>query len=125
MISFPGRHIIECMSAASVELFDTLTDAQILDEWRGIEAARRELEQRECAVIAQVSTRSLAFVHGCKSTVDFARALLTIGAVDAARRLKLADAVNPRRSPTGELLPAEHEHVAAASTPVRSRGRRR
>jgi len=102
------------MSATSVELFDSLTDAQILERLRDIEAARRELEQRECAIIAQVSTRSLAFVHGCKSTVDFARALLTIGAVDAARRLKLADAVTPRRSPTGELLPAEHEDVAAA-----------
>ena len=62
MISFHGRHIIEYMSATSVELFDSLTDAQILDEWRGIEAARRELEQRECAVIAQVSTRSLTSI---------------------------------------------------------------
>ena len=65
-------------------------------------------------MIAQVSTRSLAFANGCKSTVDFARQLLTIGAVDAARRLKLAAAVTPRRSPTGEQLPAAHEAVAAA-----------
>jgi hypothetical protein len=41
---------------------------------------------------------------------------LTIGAHDAAGRVKLAAAVNPRRSPVGELLPPEHPEAAAAFT---------
>jgi hypothetical protein len=104
------------MSAPPIESLDSLSDAQVLDGLRTIERDRRELEQREAALLGQVRTRSLAFVHGCKNDVDFLRHLLTIGACDAAGRVKLAVAVNPRRSPVGELLPAEHVEVAAAFT---------
>jgi hypothetical protein len=104
------------MSAPPIESFDSLSDAQVLDGLRAIESDRRELEQREAALLGQVRTRSLAFVHGCKNDVDFLRHLLTIGAHDAAGRVKLAAAVNPRRSPVGELLPPEHPEAAGAFT---------
>ena len=116
MIAFLGRYRIECMSASTFESLDSLADAQILDRLREIERTRRQLEVQESALLGQVRCRSLAFTHGCKNDVDFLRHLLTIGAHDAASRVKLAAAVNPRRSPVGELLPPEHPEAAAAFT---------
>ena len=69
------------MSAPPVE---QLTDDQVLQRWRQIETDRRRLEREEAALIGQVRIRGLAFSHGCKDEVDFARHLLTIGARDAA-----------------------------------------
>src|ERR1700749_871553 len=102
------------MSASVSGSLDSLTDAQVLDQLRGVEADRRRLEIREAGLVGQVRRRGLAFVHGCKDDVAFLRHLLNIGAGDAAARVKLAAAVNPRRSYAGEGLPAEHPEVAAA-----------
>src|ERR1700761_6906779 len=102
------------MSASVSGSLDSLTNAQVLDRLRGIERHRRELEVEEAGLVGQVRTRGLAFVHGCKDDVAFLRHLLNIGAGDAAARVKLAAAVNPRRSYAGEVLPAEHPAGAAA-----------
>src|ERR1700755_1358226 len=102
------------MSAAVSGSLDSLTDAQVLDRLRAIERHRRELEVEEAGLVGQVRTRGVAFVHGCKDDVAFLRHLLTIGAGDAAARVKLATAVNPQRSYAGEVLPAEHPEIAEA-----------
>ncbi len=102
------------MSAPPIDSLEWLTDAQVLEEWRAIERAGRELEAREVLLIAQVDRRGLAFEAGCKNLVDFARALLRIGARDAAGRVRLAAAVGSRRTLTGDPVEAAHPLTAAA-----------
>ena len=102
------------MSAPTIDSLESLTDAQVLEEWRAIERTRRELEAREVLLIAQVDQRGLAFDAGCKNVVDFARALLRIGARDAAGRVRLAASVGPRRTLTGDPVEAAHPLTAAA-----------
>jgi hypothetical protein len=102
------------MSAPTITELDALPDAQVLDRLRHIESSRRELEVEEAALIEQVQYRSLATAHGCKKITDFLRYLLTIGARDAAGRIKLSQAVMPRRMLTGELVEPVHPQTAAA-----------
>jgi len=56
------------MSARSVEYFDSLTDAQVLQRLREIERGRRQFEIEEAALTGQVRSRGLAFTHGCTSS---------------------------------------------------------
>ena len=102
------------MNVSSVGCLETLADAQIVDALREVSRAQRELDVRLIALVDQVARRGLARSYGCKSAVQFLRQLLNIGAGEAAAKVRLAAAVSPRRSLTGEVLPALHEPTAAA-----------
>lgn len=102
------------MSAPTVESLDALTDAAVVERLLAIEALRRELAVEEAGLIEQVQRRSLAFTHGCKNEVEFLRAVLQIGARDAAGRVQLSRAVSPRRSLAGEVLAPLHPQTAEA-----------
>jgi hypothetical protein len=65
-------------------------------------------------VIAKLEARQVAFELGAKNTVDLLRHALTIGARDAAGRVKLAAAVCERRSLTGVPVEPAHPQTAAA-----------
>src|SRR6476646_296320 len=78
MAGLRGRLTAVLDELATVSL-DECADAEIVELGRECERSRRRLDPVEQRVIGQVQVRSLAFVHGCKTTVDFARHLLTIG----------------------------------------------
>ena len=68
----------------------------------------------ELGLIAQVEAEGLAYDLGAKNTAVLLRDALHIGARDAAGRVRLAAAVTPRRTLTGELVEAAHPQTAAA-----------
>src|SRR6478735_2867211 len=121
----------------AVVSLDDCADAEILQLWRELERSRRRLDPVEQRVIGQVQVRSLAFVHGCKTTVDFARHLLTIGPGEARGRIAAAEASGERRGPIYPTLAAalasgevslragadDHPHGGAAA--ARGAGRAR
>jgi hypothetical protein len=103
--------VVDELSAVSLE---ECADAEVVELWRDVERCRRRLDPVEHRVIGQVQTRSLAFAHGCKSTVDLARHLLNIGAGEARGRVAAADALGERRSLSGERLAPIYPTLAAA-----------
>src|SRR6476646_11129826 len=113
MAGLRGRLTAVLDELATVSL-DECADAEIVELWRELERSRRRLDPVEQRVIGQVQVRSLAFVHGCKTTVDFARHLLTIGPGEARGRIAAADALGERRSLAGERLDPIYPTLAAA-----------
>ncbi|HEY8300316.1 MAG TPA: DUF222 domain-containing protein, partial [Jatrophihabitans sp.] len=102
---------MDVLVGGSLEL---LTDAQVVEGMRAELRVQHEAEVRLIGLVDQVSRRGLAQVHGCKSAVQCLRQLLNVSAGEAAAKLRLAAAVSPRHSMTGELLPAAHPDTAAA-----------
>ncbi len=94
--------------------------------WRPLKQA---IEVEQLGLIAQVEAEGLAHDLGAKSTAVLLRQVLRIGARDAAGRVRLAAAVTPRRTLTGELVEAAHPQTAAALAergdldPARGHGR--
>ena len=91
-----------------------MSGAELLDVLREQERVKHEAELVGLAVIAQLEARQVAFELGAKNTVDLLRHALTIGARDAAGRVKLAAAVCERRSLTGVPVEPAHPQTAAA-----------
>src|SRR5689334_22555341 len=89
-------------------------DEELLGLWRDVERCRRRLDPVEHRMIAQVQTRSLAFAHGCKSTTDFARHLLNVGAGEARSRVAAAEALGERRTLAGEVVEPIYPTLSAA-----------
>ncbi len=86
----------------------------VLDRLREIARAKQALDVEELGLIAQVEAEGLAYDLGAKSTAVLLRDALHISARDAAGRVRLAAAVTPRRTLTGELVEAAHPQTAAA-----------
>ncbi len=92
-----------------------MTGTAVLDrlrESRGFEAGPSRSKQ--LGLIAQVEAEGLAFDLGAKNTAVLLRDALKIGGRDAAGRVRLAAAVTPRRTLTGETVEAQHPQTAAA-----------
>ena len=96
------------MSAAS------LTGTAVLDRLRALELLKQAIEVEQLGLIAQVEAECLAHDLGAKSTAVLLRQVLRIGARDAAERVRLAAAVTPRRTLTGEPVEAAHPQTAQA-----------
>ncbi len=91
-----------------------LTGTAVLDRLRELEASKQSIEVEQLSLIAQVEAEGLAFDLGAKNTAVLLRDALKIGARDAASRVKLAAAVTPRRTLTGDTVEAAHPQTAAA-----------
>ncbi len=91
-----------------------LTGTAVLDRLRELEGRKKAIEVEQLGLIAQVEADGLAYDLGAKSTAVLLRDALHIGARDAAGRVRLAAAVTPRRTLTGELVEAAHPQTAAA-----------
>jgi hypothetical protein len=96
------------------EELDRLSGAELLDVLREQERIKHEAELVELAVIAKLEARQVASELGAKDTVDLLRHALTIGARDAAGRVKLAAAVCERRTLTGVPVEPAHPQTATA-----------
>ena len=79
-----------------------------------VETIRRRLAALDHVLIAEIDSRHLAVEHGATSTAALLRPLLRIAPREASRRVKAAADVGPRRTLTGEPLPALFEGVFAA-----------
>jgi len=91
-----------------------LTGAAVLARLREIQQQKQALDVEELALIARAEAEGLAYELGAKNTAVLLRDLLHISARDAAGRVKLAAAVTPRRTLTGEPVEAAHPQTAAA-----------
>ncbi len=91
-----------------------MTGTAVLDRLRELEASKQSIEVEQLSLIAQVEAEGLAFDLGAKNTAVLLRDALKIGARDAAGRVRLAAAVTPRRTLTGETVEAQHPQTAAA-----------
>ncbi len=91
-----------------------MTGTAVLDRLREIQRQKQALDVEELALIAQVEAECLAYDLGAKNTAVLLRQVLNIGARDAAGRVKLAAAVMPRRTLTGEPVEPAHPQTAAA-----------
>ena len=80
--------------------------------------APHEAEVRLVALVDQVARRGLAQAYGCKNAVQLLRQVFKLGAGEAAAKVRLAAAVSPRRTLTGQVLPP----VPGRSRRVRSPG---
>ncbi|HEY8301609.1 MAG TPA: DUF222 domain-containing protein [Jatrophihabitans sp.] len=116
LFRFLGRRTIEHVGVLVGDSLELLTDAQVVEGMRAELRVQHEAEVRLIGLVDQVAGRGLAQVHGCKSAVQFLRQLLKVSAGEAAAKLRLAAAISPRRTLTGELLPPAHPDTAAAFT---------
>ena len=91
-----------------------LTGTAVLDRLRELEFQKQAIEVEQLGLIAQIETEHLAYDLGAKNTTVLLRDVLRIGARDAAGRMKLALAVTPRRTLTGDPVEAAHPQTAAA-----------
>jgi hypothetical protein len=98
----------------SGEELDRLSGAELLDVLREQERVKQEADLVGLAVIAKLEARQVAFELGAKNTVDLLRHALTIGARDAAGRVKLAAAVSERTTLTGVPVEPAHPQTARA-----------
>src|SRR5690348_1574847 len=81
---------------------ESVTDDEVVEVARRLEAARRRLAPVDHAVLNQLSARSVPFTHGCRTTAVFLSELLRISRSEATGRVKTAELLGPRRTLTGE-----------------------
>ncbi len=93
---------------------DPCTDDEVLDALRRVEIARRRLAPVDHALLAEVDTRGVAGVHGCRSTAALVRLLLRVSPGEATARVRAAQSLGPRRTVTGQRLDPEFAAVGAA-----------
>ena len=86
----------------------------VLDRLRELEAQKQAIEVEQLGLIAQVEAECLAYELGAKNTAVLLRQVLNIGARDAAGRVRLAAAVTPRHTLSGEAVEAAHPQTAQA-----------
>jgi hypothetical protein len=91
-----------------------LPGEHVLDLLRDLETQKRRLATVDHALIAEVDARGLAREHACASTAVLVQQLVRISPRDAARRVRAAAALGPRRALTGEVLAPVFPAVAAA-----------
>ena len=104
---------------SAVDLLQTLdltgaTDDDVLELLRELETQKRRLPTVEHTAIGEVETRQLAHERACRDTAALLRQLLRLEPTQARARVRAAAALGPRRSLTGQVLPAIHPQTAAA-----------
>jgi hypothetical protein len=90
------------------------TDEEVLEFLRELERQKRRLPTVEHAAIAEVESRHLAHERACRDTAALLRQLLRLEPTEARARVRATAALGPRRSLTGEVLPAIYPQTAAA-----------
>lgn len=90
------------------------TDDEVLGLLRELETQKRRLPTVEHAAIAEVDSRHLAHQRGCRSTAALLRQLLRLDPGEACGRVRAAAELGPRRTLTGQPLPAVFAATAAA-----------
>ena len=93
---------------------DPLSDAELTDVVRDLEAASRRLAPVGHRVIAEVDRRGLADDHGCRETKAFLAGLLRLSRAEAKARVTAARRCGDRVSVSGEALEPLLPAVAAA-----------
>ncbi|MGN6609301.1 MAG: DUF222 domain-containing protein, partial [Jatrophihabitans sp.] len=92
-----------------------LSEAELLDAVRSVEALRCRLAAVDAAVIAELDRRDVASRHSQRSTKALLHATLRINSAEAAARVRAAAMVGPRQAfATGEPLDAAFPQTAAA-----------
>ena len=79
-----------------------------------METVKRRLVPVDHALIGQVQSRSLPFIHGARTAVSLLGQLLRISRAEAAGRVKAAEALGHRRTVTGAPVGPQFPLVAAA-----------
>lgn len=90
------------------------TAEEVMVGLRGLERVRRRHASTEYGLISELDSRGVPEEHGCRSTGQFLRHLLTIDPGEAHARAKAAEAVTSRVLPSGERVAPLFSHVAAA-----------
>ncbi len=91
-----------------------LTEDELLEVLRRVEAHRRRLATVDHALIGELETRRTAERLGARSTAGLLRDVLRVSPHEAAGRVKAAGRLGVHETITGEVLPAEFPAVAAA-----------
>jgi hypothetical protein len=86
----------------------------LIDLLSGVERRVRRFATVDHAVIAETDARGVAYERGCSNTSAFVSRLLGVGVGQARLRVRAAEQLAPRRTLTGEVLPAEFRATAAA-----------
>src|SRR6476469_3335007 len=110
--------LLDRFDAAVAELqaleLDRLTDDEVVEIARRVEAAKRRLAPVDHGVVNQLVARSVPFTHGCRTTAVFLSELLRISRGEATARVKAAELLGSRRTLTGEPVGPRFPLVAAA-----------
>src|SRR4051794_37732966 len=109
---------LDRFDAAVAELqalnLDSVTDDEVVEIARRLEAAKRRLVPVDHAVVNQLSARSVPFSNGCRTTAVFLSELLRISRGEATGRVKGAETFGSRRTLTGAPVGPRFPLVAAA-----------
>jgi Domain of unknown function (DUF222)/HNH endonuclease len=89
-------------------------DAELLEFLRELERLRRRLPAVEHALVLEAESRGLPAELHAKDTAQFLRALLRLDPYEAAGRVRAAEALGARRTPTGAPLPPAYPRLAQA-----------
>ena len=116
LICFLVNGTIEHVNVSVGRDLESLSDEQVVAGMRELLAVQHEAEVQLVALVDQVARRGLAQTYGCKNVVQLLRQTFNLGAAEAAAKVRLAAAVSPRRTLTGQVLPAVHEQTAQAFT---------
>jgi len=108
------RSLEEGVAALQAAEWSGVPDPDLLETFRRFEVVRRQLASVDHALVAEAEARGLAESMAHRNTAGLLRSLLRITPREAAGRVRAAEAAGPRRALTGEPLPANHPHVAAA-----------
>ena len=113
-----GPDPIDGLEAALAELLTVdlglLERDQLLDLLRRFEVFKRRLAVVDHAVVAELDDRGVARELCATSTAALLRGLLRISPREAARRVRAAANLGPRRGLSGSLAPPLFDDVAAA-----------
>src|SRR5947208_3325712 len=93
---------------------DRLTDDEVVEIARRLEAAKRRLVTVGHGVVNQLAARSVPFTNGCRSTGVFLSELLRISRGEASARVAAAELLGARRTLTGAPVGPRYPLVAAA-----------
>ena len=78
------------------------TDAELLADWRTLEAVRNTLAAVEHPILLEVERRGIADARAAANLPSFTRDLLRITANEAGARIRAAHCLGPRQTLTGE-----------------------
>jgi hypothetical protein len=94
--------------------WSSLSTAELVDAVQQWEAHQRRSAAVSHALVAELDARGVAGEYARRSTTDLLVELLRIDAREAAGRVRAALELGPRRTVTGQVLPALFAQVAAA-----------
>lgn len=110
--------------AVAVDASRGLSDDDLLLATSALERLGRLVDAHRATFAGEVAERSrvelggqrLSAVKGCRSAVELVERVTQVSGAEARRRVSLGSATREQASFTGEPLPAEYPHVAAALT---------